>query len=125
MAVSMRDLDSAFQGAGQKAYPLFDKIWSIFELSLFTNEILFRELHFLKVLISFNVACILVALLKGCELLLPPVLILDRYSFQLIYLCKTISLTNIVDLKYGGLKTFVLFLCRSPLMENFLWGTPM
>jgi hypothetical protein len=39
MAVSMRDLDSAFQGAGQKAYPLFDNISSIFEL--FTYEFLF------------------------------------------------------------------------------------
>lgn len=42
MAVSMRDLDSAFQGAGQKAYPLYDNISSIFEV--FNYELLSHEL---------------------------------------------------------------------------------
>lgn len=36
MAVSMRDLDPAFQGAGQKAYPLFYEIlvYSCIDLDL-------------------------------------------------------------------------------------------
>lgn len=32
MAVSMRDLDPAFTGAGQKAYPLSHEIFSIFTI---------------------------------------------------------------------------------------------
>jgi hypothetical protein len=72
MAVSMRDLDSAFQGAGQKAYPLFDNISSIFEL--FTYEFLFSwvahwKFWFLKCSIYFS--CIVT--LKGLELLHPNV----------------------------------------------------